>query len=197
MQLVEEERSSASNVVEMLQHETSEKQTLQKSFQDIQTTKENLEKKVETLEVELAEKKLMFTPDPQFGNESEDGDGDVDYKLKYERIVKEMEFKTKQQARELEDALEEAKETKKTMERKIIQLNEEIEEHVRVEGQSKKKVLRLHSELGDTKIALEETSAKNHELDKKQRRFDSEQLSLQADVTELRNAKDRLQREKR
>ena len=44
---------------------------------------------------------------------------DVDYKLKYERIVKEMEFKTKQQARELEDALEEAKETKKNMERKV------------------------------------------------------------------------------
>ena len=52
----------------------------------------------------------------------------------------------------------------------LIQMQEELDENVRIENQSKKKAHKLHSELGDTKIHLEEVNAKNHDLEKKQRK---------------------------
>lgn len=54
--------------------------------------------------------------------------------------------------------------------RQVLQLHEEIEDHQRLENQSKKKLHKINAELGDAKIHLEETAAKNHDLEKKQRK---------------------------
>ena len=53
-----------------------------------------------------------------------------------------------------------------------MQFQEELEEQQRQEQQSKKKLHRLYAELSDAKIHLEETTAKNFELEKKQRKCD-------------------------
>ena len=52
----------------------------------------------------------------------------------------------------------------------LLQMQEEVDDHVRLESQNKKKIHKLQSELGDLKIHLEETVAKNHELEKKQKK---------------------------
>ena len=45
-------------------------------------------------------------------------------------------------------------------------------------------------------LQLEETSARNHELEKKQRKFDSEMCGQQAETTQHKIDKDKSQREK-
>ena len=52
----------------------------------------------------------------------------------------------------------------------LIQLQEELEDQQRLESQSRKKLHKLNAELSDAKIHLEETTVKNHELEKKQRK---------------------------
>ena len=61
---------------------------------------------------------------------------------------------------------------------------------------AKKRNQRLLAELHDTKLQVEETQARNHELEKKQRKFDSEMCGQQAETTQHKIEKDKSVREK-
>lgn len=53
----------------------------------------------------------------------------------------------------------------------LIQTNEEMDEEIRISQSNKKKITKLQNELGDLKINNEEITMKNHDLEKKQRKF--------------------------
>lgn len=73
---------------------------------------------------------------------------------------------------------------------------EEVEEQRQVVGQWKRKVQKLNGEMNDLRLLLEEQSARNNLLEKKQRKFDSETQSLQEELKKEKQAKERLSREK-
>lgn len=73
---------------------------------------------------------------------------------------------------------------------------EEVEEQRQVVGQWKRKVQKLNGEMNDLRHLLEEQSARNNLLEKKQRKFDSESQMLQDELKKERQIKDRLGREK-
>nr|XP_026692375.1 unconventional myosin-XVIIIa isoform X2 [Ciona intestinalis] len=192
---LEEEQATAAHATEVLEVETKERIKLEKIVKESQSSHQHLLKKVEEMEVELAEKRLLYadhTTHIDSDEELEDGE----YKAKYERAVREFQFEMKKKVQSFEDNVEEMEADKKALDRKIMQLNEEVEDRDRVDQQNRKKLQRLNAQLSDTKIHLEETLAKNHELEKKQRKFDSELYAVQADVTALKTSRDRIQREK-
>lgn len=63
-------------------------------------------------------------------------------------------------------------------------------------GQWKRKVQKLNGEMNDLRHLLEEQSARNNLLEKKQRKFDSETQMLQDELKKERQAKERFAREK-
>lgn len=81
-------------------------------------------------------------------------------------------------------------------ERTTAELKEELENKENDHSQAKKRNQRLLAELHDTKLQVEETQARNHELEKKQRKFDSEMCGQQAETTQHKIEKDKSVREK-
>nr|CAB3264151.1 unconventional myosin-XVIIIa [Phallusia mammillata] len=192
---LEDEHTTATHASELLEHETKERIKLEKQLKELQINHNVLQNQVESMEVELAEKRLLYS-DHQTLADSDEEIEDGEYKAKYERAVREYNFELKKQKQQFEDAQEEMQAEKKSMERKISQIQEEADDQHRIEQQTRKKLQRLHAQLSDAQIHLEETNSKNFELEKKQRKFDSELYSLQADITDLKISKDRTQREK-
>ncbi|CAK8693065.1 unnamed protein product [Clavelina lepadiformis] len=193
---LEDQHSTASHATDMLEHERKERLRLEKLLKDAQASSIELQGRVEMVEVELAEKKLLYSEHVVSIMDSDEEIEDGQYKVKYEQAVREFNFQAKKKSQEHEDALEEAQSEKKTLERKMIQLQEELEDQRRLEQQARKKLHRINAELSDAKIHLDETASKNHELEKKQRKFDSELYAAQADATDLKTSRDRVQREK-
>lgn len=73
---------------------------------------------------------------------------------------------------------------------------EEVEEQRQVVGQWKRKVQKLNGETNDLRLLLEEQSARNNLLEKKQRKFDAETAMLQDELKKEKQTKERLSREK-
>ncbi|NXO73919.1 MY18A protein, partial [Phainopepla nitens] len=119
-----------------------------------------------------------------------------EWRLKYERAVREIDFTKKRLQQELEDKLEVEQQGKRQLERKLADLQADSEESQRALQQLKKKCQRLAAELQDTKLHLEGQQGRNHDLEKKQRRFDSELSQAHEEAQRERLQREKLSREK-
>ncbi|XP_026581350.1 unconventional myosin-XVIIIa-like, partial [Pseudonaja textilis] len=93
-----------------------------------------------------------------------------EWRLKYERATREIDFTKKRLHQEFEDKLEVEQQNKRQLERRLTDLQADSEETQRALQTLKKKCQRLTAELQDTKLHLEGQQGRNHELEKKQRR---------------------------
>lgn len=82
------------------------------------------------------------------------------------------------------------------MSNQLTDAYEEVEEQRQVVGQWKRKVQKLNGETNDLRLLLEEQSARNNLLEKKQRKFDAETQLLHDELRQERLSKERLGREK-
>lgn len=151
--------------------------------------------------------------------EEEEGDNDEGsssaYRLKYERVSRELEFTKKRLQTQHEHDLEQLVGLKKQLEKKLADAYEEVEEQRQVVAQWKRKNQKMTNEMTDLRMLLEEQNSRNNLLEKRQRKFDSEcqalqvtinfsyalkllanQINLQDSTRQERQAKDRLSREK-
>ncbi|XP_050496109.1 myosin-2 heavy chain, non muscle-like [Bombus huntii] len=96
---------------------------------------------------------------------------------------------------ELEKHIEDMKEEKQ-LEKKLADAYEEVEEQRQVVGQWKRRVQSLNDEMHDLRLLLEEQTARNNLLEKKQRKFDSETQNLMNDLRQEKTQRKRLAREK-
>ena len=117
-------------------------------------------------------------------------------RIRLEHQIREVEFEKKKLEGDLEEKLEVLRTEKRSSEKQLNELKEELENRDQDLSQSKKRQARQLAELHDTKLQLEEVSAKNHELEKKQRKFDSEMYGQQAETAQHKIDKDKSQREK-
>ena len=117
-------------------------------------------------------------------------------RIRLEHQIREVEFEKKKLEGDLEEKLEVMRTEKRNAEKQLNELKEELENRDQDLSQSKKRQARQLAELHDTKLQLEEVSAKNHELEKKQRKFDSEMYGQQAETAQHKIDKDKSQREK-
>ncbi|KRF99994.1 uncharacterized protein Dwil_GK14014, isoform C [Drosophila willistoni] len=191
-----EERSTAHIATERLEAETAERLKLEKELGEQATKVKNLQETSEKLEMELicAKSDLNGISEDEDG-ENDDAGGGV-YKLKYERVARELEFTKRRLQTQHEHDLEQLVGLKKQLEKKLSDAYEEVEEQRQVVGQWKRKAQKMTNEMNDLRMLLEEQNARNNLLEKKQRKFDAECQSLQDAARQERQAKERYGREK-
>ncbi|KAM7364507.1 myosin heavy chain-like isoform 3-T7 [Cochliomyia hominivorax] len=193
-----EERSTTNMATERLESETSERLRLEKELSERENKVKNLQETTEKLEMELicAKSDLNGISEEEEELENEDGNsaGGI-YKLKYERVAKELEFTKRRLQTQHEHDLEQLIGLKKQLEKKLSDAYEEVEEQRQVVGQWKRKAQKMTNEMNDLRMLLEEQNVRNNLLEKKQRKFDSECQALQDTARQERQSKDRLSRE--
>ncbi|XP_059619445.1 unconventional myosin-XVIIIa isoform X3 [Phlebotomus argentipes] len=190
-----EERSTANLASERLEAEAAERLKLEKELQEQHGKIRTLQESSEKLEMEL----ICAKSDLNGISEDEDGDNDDVggvYKLKYERVARELEFTKRRLQTQHEHDLEQLVGLKKQLEKKLADAYEEVEEQRQVVGQWKRKAQKMTNEMNDLRMLLDEQNSRNNLLEKRQRKFDSECQSLQEGARQEKQSKDRLAREK-
>ncbi|XP_053363675.1 unconventional myosin-XVIIIa isoform X3 [Clarias gariepinus] len=189
-----DERNTGESASQLLESETSERLRLEKDLKDLQAKYESMKKQMESMEMEVMETRLIHAS--ELNGEMDDDDTGGEWRLKYERAVREIEFTKKRLQQEFDDKLEVEQQNKRQLERRLTDVQADNEEVQRVAQQLKKKCQKLTAELQDTKLHLEGQQSRNHELEKKQRKFDSEQSQAQEEVQKERSQREKLSREK-
>ncbi|XP_047462771.1 unconventional myosin-XVIIIa-like isoform X3 [Mugil cephalus] len=190
-----DERSTSESASQLLETETSERLRLEKEMKDLQVKFDAMKKQLESQEMEVMEARLMKTSELN-GEMDDDDDAGGEWRIKYNRAIREMEFTKKKLQQEFDDKLETEQQSKRHIERKLADLqtdNEDVQHSVQ---QLKKKCQKLTAELQDTKLHLEGLQSRNHDLEKKQRKFDLEQNQAQAEVQREKIQKEKLARDK-
>ncbi|NWV20065.1 MY18A protein, partial [Origma solitaria] len=214
-----DERNTGESASQLLDAETAERLRAEKDMKDLQVNVpfpalteclvppgahhshvpsqakyDALKKQMESMEMEVMEARLIRAA--ELNGELDDDDSGGEWRLKYERAVREIDFTKKRLQQELEDKLEVEQQGKRQLERKLADLQADSEESQRALQQLKKKCQRLAAELQDTKLHLEGQQGRNHDLEKKQRRFDSELSQAHEEAQRERLQREKLSREK-
>ncbi|KFO75703.1 Unconventional myosin-XVIIIa, partial [Cuculus canorus] len=190
-----DERNTGESASQLLDAETAERLRAEKDMKDLQAKYDALKKQMESMEMEVMEARLIRAAELN-GELDDDDDSGGEWRLKCERAVREIDFTKKRLQQELEDKLEVEQQGKRQLERKLTDLQADSEESQRVLQQLKKKCQRLAAELQDTKLHLEGQQGRNHDLEKKQRRFDSELSQAHEEAQRERLQREKLSREK-
>ncbi|XP_038062218.1 unconventional myosin-XVIIIa-like isoform X2 [Patiria miniata] len=191
-----EEHTTANHASEMLERETAERLRLEKELKDLKVAHGNLQRKAEKLDMEVMESRMMRSSYMDGDMGSSDEEEDSIYRTKYEQARREIELTKKRLKQEHEEEIESMKAAKKAQDRRMAEAMEEVEEERKQVGGLKRKVQKLIGEAQDTRLHLESQQARNSELEKKQRKFDTELHKVQQDLHTDHLAKDKLQREK-
>ncbi|XP_046735172.1 unconventional myosin-XVIIIa isoform X1 [Diprion similis] len=189
-----EEHSTSTLAAERIDAETSERLRLERELQDVTQENKNLQQTTERLEMELLYARAADLNG--VASDGEDGDEGGVYKQRYEHAVRELEFTKRKMAQQHEDDLEQLVGLKKQLEKKLADAYEEVEEQRQVVGQWKRRVQKLNGEMHDLRLLLEEQTARNNLLEKKQRKFDSETQNLMDDLRQEKTLRERITREK-
>ncbi|XP_047613795.1 unconventional myosin-XVIIIa isoform X14 [Phacochoerus africanus] len=189
-----DERNTGESASQLLDAETAERLRAEKEMKELQTQYDALKKKMEVMEMEVMEARLIRAA--EVNGEVDDEDTGGEWRLKYERAMREVDFTKKRLQQEFEDKLEVEQQNKRQLERRLGDLQADSDESQRALQQLKKKCQRLTAELQDTKLHLEGQQVRNHELEKKQRRFDSELSQAHEEAQREKLQREKLQREK-
>ncbi|XP_038670218.1 unconventional myosin-XVIIIa isoform X7 [Scyliorhinus canicula] len=189
-----DERNTGESASQLLEAETADRLRLEKEMKELQAKYDGMKKQMESMEMEVMEARLIKAAD--LNGDLDDDDSGGEWRLKYERAIREIDFTKKRMHQEFDDKLEVELQSKRQFERKVSDLQADNEEMQRSVQQLKKKSQRLTAELQDTKLHLEGQQGRNHELEKKQRRFDGELSQAQDEAQREKIQKEKLSRER-
>ncbi|XP_076842775.1 unconventional myosin-XVIIIa isoform X2 [Brachyhypopomus gauderio] len=191
-----DERNAGESASQLLEAETSERLRLEKDTKEMQAKYEAMKKQMDSMEMEVMEARLIRASELNGEMDHDDDDAGGEWKLKYDRAIREMDFTKKKLQQEFDDKLDTEQQSKRHLERKLADLQADHEETQRALQQAKKRSQRTLAELQDTKLHLEGEQSRNHELEKKQRKFDVEQNQSQDEVQRERTQREKLARER-
>uniref|UniRef100_UPI00398E5D9B unconventional myosin-XVIIIa isoform X5 n=1 Tax=Pristiophorus japonicus TaxID=55135 RepID=UPI00398E5D9B len=189
-----DERNTGESASQLLETETADRLRLEKEMKELQAKYDGMKKQMDSMEMEVMEARLIKAA--ELNGELDDDDSGGEWRLKYERAIREIDFTKKRMHQEFEDKLEVELQNKRQQERKVADLQADSEEIQRSVQQLKKKSQRLTAELQDTKLHLEGQQGRNHELEKKQRKFDGELSQAQDEAQREKMQKEKLSRER-
>ncbi|KAK2165919.1 hypothetical protein LSH36_44g06061 [Paralvinella palmiformis] len=190
-----EEHTTSSQASEMLERETGDRIRFERELQEIQTKYSTLQRVHEQTEMDLMHTRMLAASLDGELEDDEEG-GDSVYRDHYLRLKREMEFMKKKLQQEHEEELEQKEKSKKALERKVTDARAETEEHQRQVGNFKRKCQRLTQDVGDMKLHLQEQMMRNAELEKKQRKFDTELHKVNEMLKSEKQLKDKAVRER-
>ncbi|XP_067866513.1 unconventional myosin-XVIIIa isoform X3 [Heterodontus francisci] len=189
-----DERNTGESASQLLETETADRLRLEKEMKELQAKYDGMKKQMDSMEMEVMEARLIKAA--ELNGDLDDDDSGGEWRLKYERSIREIDFTKKRMHQEFEDKLEVELQNKRQLERKVADLQADNEEIQRTVQQLKKKSQRLTAELQDLKLHLESQQGRNHELEKKQRKFDSELSQAQDEAQREKIHKEKLSRER-
>lgn len=99
-----DERNTGESASQLLDAETAERLRAEKEMKELQTQHDALKKQMEVMEMEVMEARLIRAA--EINGEVDDDDAGGEWRLKYERAVREVDFTKKRLQQEFEDKLE-------------------------------------------------------------------------------------------
>uniref|UniRef100_UPI00358EC0ED unconventional myosin-XVIIIa isoform X3 n=1 Tax=Myxine glutinosa TaxID=7769 RepID=UPI00358EC0ED len=189
-----DERTAAESTSQELEAEASERIRLEREMKELQNKLDGTQKQVKQMEAEVMESRVLQTP--EINGEMDDTDeAESEWRMRLERVRREADLAKKRLQQEFEDKLEAEQQLHRQLERKLTDEQAEREELERVAQQAKRRCHRLTEELQDTKLHLEGQQSRNHDLEKRQRRFDMELQQAVEEARAERSTRDLLARE--
>uniref|UniRef100_A0A8C5LTT9 Myosin XVIIIB n=1 Tax=Leptobrachium leishanense TaxID=445787 RepID=A0A8C5LTT9_9ANUR len=163
-----DERFKGEVACQVLEAERAERLKAARDIKEIQVKYEQMQRNLETLSKQLEEAQQQI----QLRELNTGGSGGADeWQLRFDCAQTEIEFLRKRLT-QFEDKLESEKAHRKELEQKISDLQSAYENARRTAQQATRKCKHLTSDLEDTRVLMENQQIRNHELEKKQRKFD-------------------------
>ncbi|GCC21395.1 hypothetical protein chiPu_0019865, partial [Chiloscyllium punctatum] len=163
-----DERFRGDVACRMLESERAERLRLTQELKDMQTKYEKVVTNLKAVEKQLEEAQQQLQM-RELGNAVTE----EEWKMRYDCTLLEMEFLRKR-VHTFEERIVSESQIRKELEQKLSDLQESYESAKRSAQQLRRKSMCLRSELEDTKVLMESQQSRNHELEKKQKKFDME-----------------------
>ncbi|XP_069788781.1 unconventional myosin-XVIIIb-like isoform X2 [Narcine bancroftii] len=163
-----DERFKGEVIYRVLESERAERLRLTQEMKVMQNKYEKVVKDLTSVEKQLEETWQQLQ-----SRELGTAVTEEEWKMRYDCTLLEMEFLRKR-IRMFEERMDSELQIRKELEQKLSDLQGSYESAKRDVQQLRRKGKRLSTDLEDTKVLMESQQCRNHELEKKQKRFDME-----------------------
>ncbi|XP_045923264.1 unconventional myosin-XVIIIb-like isoform X2 [Micropterus dolomieu] len=181
-----DERFRGDAVGQALDVERAERLRLSRENKDLQARLDQCKVTMETLEKQLEEEKQKAEM-----AESQRGAGtDSELAMQLECCQTEVEF-VRRRLKQTEEKLETERQTRQQLDTKVAALQAQLEQSRRSVAELKRHSRRVTSDLQDARVLTDSLQSRMHELDRKQRRFDSELTQALEEADNEREQKDK------
>ncbi|KPP72582.1 hypothetical protein Z043_108401, partial [Scleropages formosus] len=174
-----DERNTGESASQLLESETSERLRLEKDMKDLQAKFDAMKKQMEAMEMEVMEARLLHAS--ELNGEVDEDDTGGEWRLKYERAVREVDFTKKRLQQEFDDKLEVEQQGKRQLERKLADLQADGEEAQRTVQQLKKK---FDSEQSQSQEEVQRERSQREKLAREKDMLTGEVFSLRQQLEE-------------
>ncbi|XP_029921706.1 unconventional myosin-XVIIIb [Myripristis murdjan] len=186
MSELSDERFRGDAVGQALDVERAERLRLSKENKELQARLDQCKVTMETLEKQLEEEKQKVQI-----KESQKGLGtESELTLQLECCQTEVEF-VRRRLKQTEEKLETERQTRQQLDSKVATLQAQLEQSRRSVTELKRQCRRVTSDLQDARVLTDSLQSRMHELDRKQRRFDSELTQALEEADNEREQKDK------
>ncbi|XP_063171538.1 unconventional myosin-XVIIIb [Candoia aspera] len=163
-----DERLKGDVACQALQGERAERLRASKEAKELQSKQHQLQKQLETAEKQLEEAQQQLQLHETGANSSGQGG---EWQMRLDCAETEIAFLRKR-VTQLEERLEREQQSKADLEQKFSEAQQLYEEARRTARRLKQKCKQLTCELDDARVLMENQQSRNHELEKKQQKFD-------------------------
>ncbi|KAM4707086.1 unconventional myosin-XVIIIb [Discoglossus pictus] len=163
-----DERFKGEVTCQVLELERAERMKTARDIREMQAKYELMQKNLESISKQLEEAQQQI----QLRELNTGGSGGADeWQIRFDCAQTEIDFLRKRLT-QFEERLESEKTYRKELEQKLSDLQGAYENARRAAQQSMRKCKHLTSDLEDTRVLMENQQIRNHELEKRQRKFD-------------------------
>ncbi|XP_072515670.1 unconventional myosin-XVIIIb-like [Salminus brasiliensis] len=181
-----DERFRGEAMSQALDTERTERLRLTKDNKELQARLDQSKVTLEALEKQLEEEKQRAKSKEALGGVATE----CELQLQLECALTEVEF-LRRRLRQTEERLEAEKEARELLDIKVLELQSQMEQSKRSVTELKRHCRRVTSDLQDARVLIDSLQARAHELDRKQRRFDSELTRALEEAEREREQKDK------
>uniref|UniRef100_A0A8C4WMI0 Myosin XVIIIB n=1 Tax=Gopherus evgoodei TaxID=1825980 RepID=A0A8C4WMI0_9SAUR len=159
-----DERFKGETACQVLEGERAERLRGSREIKELQSKYDHVQKKLESVEKQLEEAQQQIQL-------REIGISGAEWQMRFDCAQTEITFLRKRLA-QLEERLESDLNCRKELEQKLGEVQSTYEGAKKVAQQMKRKCKHLACDLEDTRVLMESLQSRNHELEKKQKKFD-------------------------
>ncbi|CAK6977438.1 PREDICTED: unconventional myosin-XVIIIb isoform X2 [Scomber scombrus] len=182
-----DERFRGDAVGQALDVERTERLRLSRENKDLQARLDQCKVAMETLEKQLEEEKQKV----QIAESQRGAATESELAMQLECCQTEVEF-VRRRLKQTEEKLEAERETRQQLDTKVAALQTQLEQSRRSVTELKRHGRRVTSDLQDARVLTDSLQSRMHELDRKQRRFDSELTQALEEADNEREQKDKV-----